>query len=210
MRCGLTHLELPITCLARSRRLYERGAGFEPVAESLDSVDLEAGGIVLRLRRGSAPFPTVTLRLQTIDPGRALSTLSSLGAEPIREPHRVADQELRACAEDPDGHRLVLWRRLRESELDRPVDLPTVLTWRRDAETLLVSLLSKAPETWRDLAREGSVAEAEHLAAGGPVVQAHAIRGFIRSSPRFYRHHLVPALADQGIRPEDYSDDFSC
>ena len=128
MRCGLTHLELPVTRLGRSRRLYEQGAGFLPVAEDAEGVDLEAGGVVLGLRRCADPLPVV-LRLQTTDPGDALSALASSGAVPLQWPEVVFDRELRAIALDPDGHRLILWRRLRESELGRPVDLPTVLSW---------------------------------------------------------------------------------
>lgn len=210
MRCGLTHLELPVSRLSRSRPLYEHGAGFQPVAETADGVDLEAGGIVLRLCRRPVPFPTVVLRLQTNDPAAAASTLVGRGAIPIQPAEKVADRELRATVEDPDGHRLILWRRLRESELDHPVDLPTVLFWHAPAGAVLNSLLSRVPELWRDLAREGSVAEAEHLSAGGPVRRAHAIRGFIRSSPRLYRDNLRGTLLDHGICPEDYTDDFLC
>ena len=210
MLCGLSQIVLPVTQPETSWGFYTAGAGFAPLRADDNVQDLDAGGILLRLQPTSAVMGNVHLRLQTTRIEACLDRLVSHGGCISRSP-TTEGPEKRAVVLDPDNHRLELWRPLRESELPEPVPLPIVDLWDPGAETLMMSLLDEVPEEMRDLARDGAVAEAELLAEALPAVDIqHAIRGFIRSSPRLFRERLHEPLTRHGIHPEDYTHDFQC
>jgi hypothetical protein len=211
MRVGLTAVHLPVRDLGRSLGLYRDCMGCVEVRRcEAGVVTLEAGGCLLVLELAAEPKP-VRLRFQTARVAATAEELVRSGAREIWAPTPVEGRELEAELEDFDGHRLVLWRRLREDELETEPDLPTTETWADPARDLLRSLLRRVPGEFRDVAREGSVAEAEWLALDhGRVEERHAVRAFIRSSPRMLRDNLRGPLRDHGLEPEDYVDDFEC
>lgn len=211
MLFGLSHLCLPVNDLAVARRFYADAVGLELLAERPGSLDLDASGSTLRLVESVAPLAAVTLHLQTAEVGAAADLLQAAGATLLRAAAPNSDDELAAELADPFGHRLVLWRRLREDELDRVPELPITRPWQPAAEVLLQALLARVPPTFRDLARTGSVAEAEHLCPlPGEVETLHAVRAYIRATPRFRRDYLKPALIDHGFDPQAFAADFVC
>lgn len=211
MRVGLTAVHLPVRHLERSLGLYRDCMGCVEVRRGeAGVVTLEAGGCHLVLELAAEPKP-VRLRFQAARVADTVRELVRAGAREIWAPTPVEGRELEAELEDFDGHRLVLWRRLREDELETEPELPTTEAWADEARGLLSSLLRRVPENFRRVAREGSVAEAEWLALDdGRVEKRHAVRAFIRSSPRLVRDRLRDPLRDHGLEPDDYADDFEC
>lgn len=211
MFCGLSHLLLPVSDLAAARRFYAGAVGWAPLQEGEGSLDLDASGATLRLVVSDGPIAPATLRLEIAAVEEGAEVLRAAGAT-LRRPAapNLAD-ELEAELEDPFGHRLVLWRRLREDELGRVPELPVTRPWEPAAEALLQSLLARVPASFRDLARTGAVAEAEYLCPlPGAVEPIHAARAYIRATPRFRRDYLKPALVDHGLEPEAFEEDFLC
>ena len=210
MSCGLPQILLPVRDLVAATRLYHLGAGFPIKRSDLAHVDLDAGGIDLRLVAAAPPVPPVTLRIQTARLDPSVRRFVEHGAESTGRGRLHSAGEAQVELLDPDGHHLVLWRRLRESELEAPIPLPITVPWDEGAQNLLGSLLGTVPEAFRDVARQGSVAEAELLAGHLPVESLHAVRGFIRATPRLMRGRLHRPLIEHGIEPQDFQRDFHC
>jgi hypothetical protein len=123
---------------------------------------------------------------------------------------RTEEQELIAQLADADGHTLVIWRELTEDEYAFVPELPKESVWRPEAEELLKSLLKSVPALFRALARWRVSRNAEGLAAATRIVsREHVIRSFILSSAKVTRYRVRKPLADHGIDPEKYADDFA-
>lgn len=209
MTFGLTHVFVPVEDLAIARAFYVDGLGFSVVAEAKGNVDLEAGLTVIRLTEVPGRASHVTLRLQTASVDDVIEKLMALGTTAVPEPVRSSELELLAEVDDPDRNRLIFWRRLSEDEYDRPPALPTTRAWEAEAQTLMQALLTRVPTLFRDVARSGAVAEAEHLAVDDDAVGIEAVvRAYIRATPRLLRSRVREPLTDHGFDPDQYHSDF--
>lgn len=208
MSCGLTHLVLPVADPARSAAFYREGAGFAETSGP-EPREVEGHGLTLRLVPG-VPARGLTLRLQTTDVESAADRLVAAGARWNRAPENgPAERTARLC--DPDGYGLELWRRLRESELGEPPTLPTRLVWSSEARARATVLLALVPEEFRDLARNGLVAEAEYLGVTAPEIAPDLVlRAYVRSTPRLLRARLYRPLVDLGFDLAPCREDFEC
>lgn len=206
---GISHLEVPVTELERSTRLYVERLGLRPRGEGEGWRDLESGTITLRLVEVRRVESRVALRVQVADVEGAVAALNEAGSRTLYAPMRTPALELVASVADPDGHTLTVWRALSEDEYGFVPELPKQLGWEPEAEALMKSLLSKVPALFRALARRKVVRNAEHLAGERRLVgREDVIRAYILSSAKVTRYRLREPLRAHGISPEDYSSEF--
>lgn len=212
MLCGLTHFIVPVADLDAALEIYSEGLGFAVVAQTPERVDLDASPLVFCLIRGSSPVNGLALRVQTLAVDEVARRLIGAGCTLQQGPiDCLARRERFAELADADGHRIELWRRLREDELPAPPPLPISRPWLAAAETLAQSLLAGVPEPLRDVARRGTVAEAELLCPEDDDVSEETyVRAFIRATPRLLRDELREPLRLHGFDPSAYEADFSC
>lgn len=206
---GLSHIDVPVTDLARAERLYHGATGFPVQGRGEGWLDVEAGGMRLRLVLTRRPEHTVTLRLQAPAVDEALAALVAAGATQLYSATRTPEQELLAAARDPDGNVVYVWRPLTEDEFDFVPELPKEMTWTVDADAFLKSLLGSVPALFRALARRRVVAVTEELAGSTNLVtREEVIRGFILASPRVTRPRNRQPLIDHGVDVERYREDW--
>lgn len=209
MLLGVSHVEIPVRALARARAFWIEVAGFSPLSAGADYLDLEGHGAIVRLV-AREPATGITIHFQTAQVEEDLAALIAGGAHPRRAPEEHDGRWL-GEVETEDGHRLVLWRRLRESDRAVAIPLPTSRPWEAAAEALANRLLAAVPESFRDLARQGAVAEAEHLAPDGQQVAVlEVVRATIRSTPRIMRERLRPSLLAEGYDLDAFPTDLLC
>lgn len=216
---GLSHLYLPVSDLDRSRAFYVKAMGFEVLStdawipaqgDAPEALILDARGAQLCLVIAGAELQPQELAFQTVRIRTAIERLVRAGATLEEAPRKTRSQTFEAILRDPDGHRLRLWRRLREDEYEDEPELPTTGPWDEDARALLKSFVRQTPVLFRDIARSGCVREAEFLTpVGDPVDRNTVIRAVIRATPRLLRPRLRQPLADHGFDPEDFAEDFS-
>jgi catechol 2,3-dioxygenase-like lactoylglutathione lyase family enzyme len=208
---GLSHVCLGVKDLDSAREFYAEGAGFEVVGEAGRYLDLDGRGATLRLElAGRGDRRRATLRLQTNDVEKSVVALVAAGAELVRAPAANEDLEWIAELADPDGNRLLPWRRLSEDEWNFAPELPKTRSWKADAEELLQSLLARVPVHFREIARRGTTAEAEHLAQQqNHVTREEVVRAYIRATPRMMRDRVRAPLKEHGFSPDDYPGDFA-
>jgi len=206
---GLSHVDVPVTDLARAERLYHGATGFPVQRRGEGWMDVDAGGFLLRLvltRRVEHP---VGVRLQAPGIEEALGALVKAGATLLHGATRTPEQELLGAARDPDGNTLHVWRPLSEDEYDFVPELPKEMTWTPEADAFLKSLLMSVPALFRALARRRVVAVAEELARSRNLVtREEVIRGFILASPRVTRPRNRQPLLDHGVDVDRYRDDW--
>lgn len=207
---GVSHIDIPVTSLQRSLRIYRDLLGFAEKSAGEGRVDLDAGGtIVLRLLEVSGAEHRVALRVHAATVESVYAALLHLGCAQVHEVLRSPDQDLIGCVRDPDGHTLYVWRPLTEDEYDFVPALPKQMTWAPEAEALLKSLLKSVPALFRALARWKVVRVAEELAtATNLVTREEVIRGFILASPRVTRGRNRQPLIDHGVAVDRYEDDW--
>lgn len=121
---GVSHVDLPVTDLARGRRLYGDGLGFAVVKEGEGFVELDSNTVKLRLLEVREVEYRTALRLQVSDVPGAWKRLVELGATAGYPPDRTPRLELAGSVRDPDGHRLEVWRPLSEDEYGYLPELP--------------------------------------------------------------------------------------
>ncbi len=208
---GISHLRLPVTQLERSRTFYSHAMGFEilPI-EKAGTVTLDALGIRLCLFVSEPEIRPLELAFQTARIQAAVDRLTAGGAVQEEPPHKTLQRTLETILRDPDGHRLCLWRRLREDEYPQEPDLPITRAWDVDARDLLKDFLRKTPVLFRDVARKGCVREAEFLTPSGACVDRRTVaRAVIRATPRMLRFRVRGPLTEMGFDLDDFSEDFS-
>lgn len=206
---GFSHIDVPVTDLARAERLYHQATNFPVQKRGEGWADVEAGGLLLRLVLTRRPEHTVTLRLQAPSVDDALAALVKAGATLLYKATRTPEQELLGAARDPDGNVIYVWRPLTEDEFDFVPELPKEMTWAVDAEAFLKSLLMSVPALFRALARRRVVAVAEELAgAKNLVTREEVIRGFILASPRITRYRNRQPLVEHGVDVDRYQEDW--
>jgi catechol 2,3-dioxygenase-like lactoylglutathione lyase family enzyme len=206
---GLSHVDVPVTDLARAERIYHEATGFPIKTRGPGWFEVDASVVLVRLVQTRNPEHTVALRLQSPAVADAVDALVKAGATLLYRASRTPDQELLGAVRDPDGNVLYVWRPLSEDEYDFVPDLPKVLSWAPDAEDFLKSLLKSVPALFRALARHRVVAVAEELAESRRLVtREEVIRGFILASPRVTRGRNRQPLIDHGIDVERYRADW--
>lgn len=207
---GLSHVDLPVRDIERALRLYRDLLGFAERARGEGFVDLDAAAtITLRLVETRRPEHRAALRVQSSTVEATLAALVAAGCTCVHEAVRTPEQHLVACAQDPDGHTLYVWRALSEDEYDFVPALPKDMIWEPDAEALLKSLLKSVPALFRGLARRRVVPVVEELAqAARRVTREDVIRGFILASPRVTRGRNRQPLIDHGIDVDKYQADW--
>jgi predicted enzyme related to lactoylglutathione lyase len=207
---GISHIEIPVSDLTRSTRLYVERMGLQVRREGEGWKDLESGTVTLRLVEVRKVEQRVSLRVQVADVAAALAELAAAGTRVLYEPMRTPALELVASVADPDGHTVTLWRELSEDEYGFVPELPTEMAWEPEAEALMKSLLSHVPALFRALARRKVVRNAEYIASERRRVRREdVIRAYILSSAKVTRYRLYEPLRANGIRPEDYSEEFN-
>lgn len=208
---GVTHVRLPVRSITRAKALYGDLLRFEQRAQGQGWLELDAGGTVgLLLVESALVEHNACLRLLTADVEAALDTLLLHGGcSLVDDVARTSEMTLAATVRDADGHLLTVWRALTEDEYDTPPDLPTVLTWKEDAEALLKQLLKAVPALFRSLARRKVVRVVEELAAHSRIVtREEVIRGFILASPKITRERNRKPLIEAGIDVSRYQADW--
>lgn len=208
---GISHIDVPVTDLERSRRLYTDVLGFRMKKEGRGWIDVDTGTVLLRLLEVRRPEHRVSLRVHAPDVVAALKILIAAGARPLYDAMRTDDLELMGAVVDFDGHTIVVQRDLTEDEYGFIPELPTELTWGGDADGLLKTLLQAVPALFRGLARRKVVRNAEYLARErrGPAVNVDdVVRAYIISSAKVTRYRAKQPLIDQGFDPANYRDEF--
>lgn len=205
---GVSHIDLAVTELARSRRFYADGLGFPSLREGAGFCELDAHSLHLRLVESRAVEYRAALRLQVQDVEAGWRRLLHLGGRQLYEPMRTEQLELAASVADPDGHCLTVWRAMSEDEYGFLPALPKEQSWDVAAEELLQSLLTRVPSLFRGLARRKVVREAEELAQGRDVEREDVIRAYIRANARITRYRVRAPLIEHGVDPERYRADF--
>jgi predicted enzyme related to lactoylglutathione lyase len=206
---GVSHIDLPVRDLSRSRVLYEQVFGFTAKREGEGFVDLEGGGVLVRLVESRRPESRATLRVQVADVEAAARKLAGAGARLVYEPARTPELTRAATLVDADGHTLVVWRELSEDEYGFMPELPKQLTWQPESEALLKSLLAEVPALFRAMARPKVVRNAEHLARDTRMVTCdHVVRAYILSNAKLTRNRVREPLRKHGYDPDTYREEF--
>jgi len=207
---GITHVDVPVTDLARAEEFWTRVIGLKTAKHGEGFVDIDSGAFLLRLVQVSRVEHPVSLRVHVYNVQEAYDTAIRAGARPLYEPLRTPALELVASVADPDGHSVLLWRELTEDEYGFIPDLPKQGEWHPEAEELLVSLLSHVPALFRALARRKVTRIIEEVAGNdhSAVTREHVIRGYILSSAKVTRYRLIEPLRKHGIDPDHYKEEF--
>jgi len=210
MYYGISHADLPVTDLARAKRIWVDAIGLKQAKAGEGFVDLDSGSIMLRLIQVNRVEHPVSLRVAVRDVQGAYASLLAAGTRSLHEPMRTPALELVAGVIDPDGNNVYLWREVTEDEYGFTPELPKQGEWETDAEALLKSLLAYVPALFRALARRKVTRMVEEVAAEArsPVTRQHVIRGYILSSPKFSRNRLIEPLRKSGIDPDAYKAEF--
>ena len=207
---GVSHVDLPVTDLARAERFWAGVVGLNRVKHGEGFIDLDSGSIVLRLIEVARVEHPVSLRVLVPDVQAAYDRLLKSGAGALYEPMRTPALELVACVTDTDSHKVLLWRELTEDEYGFTPELPKQDVWQTEDEVLLKSLLSHVPVLFRALVRRKVTRVVEELAGNdhSPVTREHVIRGFIMASAKITRYRLIEPLRKCGIDPAVYKEAF--
>lgn len=207
---GLSHVDIPVTDLARAKRLYAGVLGFVVRSEGEGWADLDAGAGGLRLLETRRPEHRTAIRVQSPTVETALEHLSRSGTRLVYPAARTADQQLVGAVQDPDGNTIYVWRPLTEDEWGFVPELPVEMAWHPEAEALLKSLLKSVPALFRGLARRRVVAVVEELAERTKfVTREEVIRGFILASPRVTRERNRKPLVEHGVDVDRYAADWN-
>lgn len=207
---GVSHVDVPVTDLARAEHFWGGTVGLQPARRGEGFVDLDSGSVTLRLVQVARVEHPATLRVNVRDVPGAFAALQAAGARALYEPMRTPALELVACVADPDGNSVILWRELTEDEYGFTPELPKQGEWQADAEALLVALLAHVPALFRALARRKVTRVVEELADNdhSSVTREHVIRGYILSSAKITRYRLIEPLRKNGIDPDHYRAEF--
>ncbi len=207
---GITHIDVPVTNLARAEILWGKVIGLKDVKRGESFVDLDSGSVILRLVQMSQVSRPVSLRVSVPDVQRAFDLLIQSGGRALYEAQRTPALELEAHVADLDGNSIIVWRELSEDEYGFVPDLPKQGAWNSDAETLLNDLLSYVPALFRSMARRKVTNIIEEVAGydHSAVTREHVIRGYILSSAKIKRDRLVHPLKECGIDPDNYKEEF--
>ncbi len=207
---GVTHIDVPVTDLARAEAFWGKLIGLKEVKRGEGFIDLDSGSVILRLVQVAQVSRPVALRVSVPDVERAYELLTRSGGRPLYEAQRTPALELEAHVADPDGNTVIVWRELSEDEYGFTPDLPKQGTWLPEAETLFNDLLSYVPALFRAMARRKVTKIIEEVAGWdhSAVTREHVIRGYILASAKIKRDRLIEPLKKCGIDPARYQKEF--
>src|ERR1035437_5446331 len=101
---GVSHIDVPVSDLARAEALWGKVIGLKEVKRGEGFVDLDSGSVILRLVQVSQVSRPVTLRVSVSDVQRAFETLIQSGGRALYEAQRTPAMELEAHVADLDGN----------------------------------------------------------------------------------------------------------
>lgn len=207
---GVTHIDVPVTDIARSEAFWGKLIGLKEVKRGEGFLDLDSGSVILRLVQVESVSRPVTLRVHVGNVEAAFETLTRSGGRALYEPQRTPALEFEAHVADPDGNAAVVWRELTEDEYGFTPELPKEGEWQPEAEQLFNELLSYVPALFRSMARRKVTKIIEEVAGWdkAPVNRTHVVRGYILASAKIKRNRLIEPLKKCGIDPDDYKEDF--
>lgn len=207
---GVTHVDLPVTDLARAEAFWCKLIGLKEVKRGEGFLDLDSGSVILRLIEVHQVSRPVTLRVSVPDVTAAFDLLLHDGGRALYEAQRTPALELEAHVADPDGNTVIVWRELSEDEYGFVPELPKQGEWQADAEKLLNELLTYVPALFRTMARRKVTKIIEEVAGydHSAVTREHVIRGYILSSAKIKRDRLIEPLRKCGIDPNNYKEEF--
>jgi catechol 2,3-dioxygenase-like lactoylglutathione lyase family enzyme len=207
---GVTHIDVPITDLARAVAFWGELIGLKEVKRGEGFIDLDSGSVILRLIQVQQVARPVSLRVSVPDVQHAYELLIQNGGRALYEVQRTPALELEAHVADPDGNTVIVWRELNEDEYGFVPDLPKQGEWIPEAEALLNELLSYVPALFRSMARRKVTRIIEEIAGydHSAVTREHVIRGYILSSAKIKRDRLIEPLKSCGIDPDRYKEEF--
>ncbi len=207
---GVTHVDLPVTDIARAEAFWGKLIGLKEVKRGEGFLDLDSGSVILRLVQVASVSRPVTLRVHVGDVEAAFDLLVKSGGRALYEAQRTPALELEAHVADPDGNAVIVWRALSEDEYGFVPELPKQGVWQEDAEKLLNELLSYVPALFRSMARRKVTKVIEEVAGWdrAPVNREHVIRGYILASAKIKRNRLIEPLQKCGIDPSKYKEEF--
>lgn len=207
---GISHLDIQVTSLDESKKLWSDVIGFTITRQGDGFVELDSGNVAIRMIEVADIEHTATLRLSVPSVSQAYQHLIDKGATSRYAPMHATELEKIACITDCDGHSIILWRPLTEDEWNFIPELPKTGDWSSDAEDLLVRLLSHVPAFFRMLARRKVTRVVEQLALedNSHVSCEHVIKGYITASAKITRTRLIEPLRAEGINPSDYQAEF--
>jgi catechol 2,3-dioxygenase-like lactoylglutathione lyase family enzyme len=207
---GVTHVDVPVTDIARAEAFWGKLIGLKEVKRGEGFLDLDSGSVILRLVQVPGVSRPVTLRVHVGNVEAAFDTLVKSGGRALYEAQRTPALELEAHVADPDGNAVIVWRELSEDEYGFTPDLPKQGEWQPDAEELLNRLLAFVPALFRSMARRKVTKVIEEVAGWdkGAVKREHVIRGYIMASAKIKRDRLIEPLKQCGINPDDYKEEF--
>lgn len=207
---GVTHIDVPVTDLARAEAFWGKLIGLKEVKRGEGFIDLDSGSVILRLVQVPQVARPVTLRVSVPDVQRAFDLLVQSGGRALYEAQRTPALEFEAHVADPDGNAVIVWRELSEDEYGFTPELPKQGEWLPGSEDLLKQLLSYVPALFRSMARRKVTKIIEEVAGydHSPVTREHVIRGYILSSAKIKRDRLIEPLKKCGIDPAKYPEEF--
>jgi catechol 2,3-dioxygenase-like lactoylglutathione lyase family enzyme len=207
---GVTHIDVPVTDLARAEAFWGKLIGLKEVKRGEGFIDLDSGSVILRLVQVLQVARPVSLRVSVPDVQRAYELLLQSGGRALYEVQRTPALELEAHVADPDGNAVIVWRELSEDEYGFVPDLPKQGAWTAEAEALLLKLLAYVPALFRSMARRKVTKIIEEVASydHSAVTSEHVIRGYILSSAKIKRDRLIQPLKECGIDPGKYREEF--
>ncbi len=207
---GVTHVDVPVTDIARAEGFWGKLIGLKEVKRGEGFLDLDSGSVILRLVQVPSVSRPVTLRVHVGNVEAAYQTLVRSGGRPLYEAQRTPALELEAHVADPDGNAAIVWRELSEDEYGFVPELPKQGEWQPDAEKLLNELLAYVPALFRSMARRKVTKVIEEVAGWdkAAVNREHVIRGYILASAKIKRDRLIEPLKECGIDPAKYKEDF--
>ncbi len=207
---GVTHVDVPVTDIARAEGFWGKLIGLKEVKRGEGFLDLDSGSVILRLVQVPSVSRPVTLRVHVGNVEAAYDTLVKSGGRALYEAQRTPALELEAHVADPDGNAAILWRELSEDEYGFVPDLPKQGEWQPDAERLFNDLLAYVPALFRSMARRKVTKVIEEVAGWdkAAVNRKHVVRGYILASAKIKRDRLIEPLKKCGINPDDYKEDF--
>ena len=150
---GVTHVDVPVTDIARAEAFWGKLIGLKEVKRGEGFLDLDSGSVILRLVQVPSVSRPVTLRVHVGNVEAAYDTLVKSGGRALYESQRTPALEVEAHVADPDGNAAIVWRELSEDEYGFTPELPKQGEWQPEAEELLNRLLGFVPALFRGMAR---------------------------------------------------------
>jgi len=207
---GISHIDMQVTDLQKSKQLWSGVIGFTVIKEGEGFAELDSGNVAIRLIEVPGIEQTVSIRLSVNEVDKAYLHLLEQGAVSRYAPMNTPDLQKIACVTDSNGHSIIIRRDLTEDEWGFTPELRKTGDWLPEAEELVVKLLSHVPAFFRMLARRKVIKVVEQLAQedDSPVTREHVIKGYITASAKVTRVRLIEPLKAQGINPDDYQAEF--